>query len=232
VIGFAHRGAAATKREQNTLSAFERALHMGARGLEADIGLTADGVPVLLHPRVALRRGPPISRLRRNELPSDISGLADLYARCGHDYDLSLDMGEPGAADAVVQIASEYDAIDRLWLTYWRLPTLEMWRERWPALHLVYATIPLGRKRTARIVAQLASRRVDAINVFHYLCRAHLIAEAHEQDMKIFAWGIRSRRALERAVSRDVDGVYCDDAAAMVDVLKPWQATSDSAKPG
>ena len=45
-IGFAHRGASAHAPE-NTLEAFELAVRLGAGGLESDVWLTADGVPVL-----------------------------------------------------------------------------------------------------------------------------------------------------------------------------------------
>ena len=47
-IGFAHRGASAHAPE-NTLEAFVLARRLGATGLESDVWLTADGVPVLDH---------------------------------------------------------------------------------------------------------------------------------------------------------------------------------------
>jgi glycerophosphoryl diester phosphodiesterase len=43
-----HRGARGLAPE-NTLAAFERALQLGVTTLELDIGITADGVPVILH---------------------------------------------------------------------------------------------------------------------------------------------------------------------------------------
>jgi glycerophosphoryl diester phosphodiesterase len=46
IIG--HRGASALAPE-NTLIAFERALHDGADGLEFDVHVAADGVPVIIH---------------------------------------------------------------------------------------------------------------------------------------------------------------------------------------
>lgn len=44
----AHRGASAYAPE-NTLAAFQRAFEMGADGIELDVSLTRDGVPVVLH---------------------------------------------------------------------------------------------------------------------------------------------------------------------------------------
>ena len=44
-IAFGHRGARAHARE-NTLEAFTLALRLGATGLESDVWVTADGVPL------------------------------------------------------------------------------------------------------------------------------------------------------------------------------------------
>lgn len=46
----AHRGASAVAPE-NTLAAFKLALAMGADGVEFDVNLSADGVPVVIHDR-------------------------------------------------------------------------------------------------------------------------------------------------------------------------------------
>ena len=54
-IAFGHRGARAHAPE-NTLEAFELALRLGANGLESDVWLTADGVPVLDHDGLLRRR--------------------------------------------------------------------------------------------------------------------------------------------------------------------------------
>ena len=105
-IAFAHRGARAHAPE-NTLEAFVLARRLGATGLESDVWCTADGVAVLDHDGVVG------SRLRRRAdhrgaapaLPSHIPTLADLYAECGTDFELSLDVKDPAAAAATVAVA-------------------------------------------------------------------------------------------------------------------------------
>lgn len=208
-ILFAHRGSPATPREQNTLPAFARALALGAGGLESDVGLTADDVPVLIHPSL-LRRGPNVATMRRAELPPDIPTLDDLYRQCGTSFHLSLDMAQPRAAEAVVQTATTWGALDRLWLTYWRIDTMRAWRRRWPDLHLVYATIPLLPARPGGTIDRLAHLRVDALNVFHGFLFRRTVHAAHERGLLVFAWGVKRRAALHRALNRGVDGVFTD----------------------
>ena len=76
-IGFAHRGARAHAPE-NTLDAFALALRLGATGLETDLWLTADGVPVLDHDGVVRRRGRqrPIAAVAKSALPASIPPLS------------------------------------------------------------------------------------------------------------------------------------------------------------
>jgi glycerophosphoryl diester phosphodiesterase len=48
VLNVAHRGASAAA-PANTLAAFEKAIELGADGIEFDVHLSADGVPVVIH---------------------------------------------------------------------------------------------------------------------------------------------------------------------------------------
>lgn len=48
VLNIAHRGASAAA-PPNTLAAFEKAIELGADGIEFDVHLSADGVPVVIH---------------------------------------------------------------------------------------------------------------------------------------------------------------------------------------
>src|SRR5579883_3471911 len=122
-LRFAHRGAPVPPVCENTLAAFAAALRAGAEGLESDVWLTADGVPVLLHGSGRLR-GRPVATLRRDELPRQIPSLEQLWQQLGSGFDLALDMAAPQAAATVVELARRYDGLDRLWLTYWRLPRM------------------------------------------------------------------------------------------------------------
>jgi glycerophosphoryl diester phosphodiesterase len=196
------------------LVAFERALALGAGGIESDVLLTADGVPVLVHAGISLR-GPRISKVNREDLPPHIPSLRDLYERCGTDFDLALDMAAPAAASEVVRVAGELGAIERLWLTYWRLPELRAWRERWPAARLVYPAMPIGRRRSAALLQRLAAIRVDALNVHYRLCSLHLLEQTHASGLLLFAWGVKDEGRLQRVARLGVDGVFCDDAAAL-----------------
>src|SRR4051812_3405657 len=142
-IAFAHRGARAHARE-NTLEAFTLALKLGANGLESDAWLTEDGVVVLDHDGVAggrVRRRA-IASVPRSALPDHIPTLEDLYAECGTGFELSLDVKDAGAAEAVVAVAKAAggDALGRLWLCHGDWNRVAGWRSLSDDVHLVDST--------------------------------------------------------------------------------------------
>jgi len=105
-IAFGHRGARAHAPE-NTLAGFELALKLGATGLESDVWVTSDGIPVLDHDgvvRKSLGRTRPIAELHRAALPSHIPSLAELIDRCGTGYHLSLDLKDAVSGQAVIDV--------------------------------------------------------------------------------------------------------------------------------
>lgn len=229
VIGFAHRGAPVRRSGGNTLPAFRRALELGAGGLETDIGLTSDGVPILRHAGISFRRE---RAVEARALPPDVPTLQALYGTCGTDFELSLDMARPDAVDAVVRVAAAAGALDRLWLTYWRVATLREWRRRFPGIHLVYPTLPLRAGAASRLIGRLAGEGIDVLNVHHRFCRARLVDDAHAAGLRLFAWGIRSPRSLPRVVALGVDGVYCDHVEGMVATLRAAHSPEEAGPTG
>lgn len=74
---FAHRGGAALAPE-NTLAAFAHALALGSDGLECDVRLSRDGVPVVIHDKTLDRTtdaAGPVSALSADELRAVDAGF-------------------------------------------------------------------------------------------------------------------------------------------------------------
>jgi glycerophosphoryl diester phosphodiesterase len=223
-IAFAHRGARAHAPE-NTLEAFKLALRLGATGLESDVWLTSDGVPVLDHDgvvRVRLRRRP-IGEFRRAELPPHMPSLAELLETCGTDYHLSLDVKDGTAGPVVVAVVREHDPalLGRLWLCY------PNWQEA-AALRSLDADIKLvDSTRLSRIkegperrAATLANAGVDAVNLHHSDWSGGLTTLFHRFDRYTLAWDAQYERVLEELLRMGIDGVYSDWVDRMTDAFR------------
>lgn len=221
-IAFAHRGARAQARE-NTIEAFTLALELGATALESDVWLTADGEAVLDHDGVVggwLRRRP-IARLNRAELPPHVPSLEDLYAACGTDIQLSLDVKDPAAAPRVMEVARAAGALPRLWLCHPDPALLHSWRDGSDELRLVNSTrlghIKEGPERRA---AALAAAGIDAVNLHYLDWSGGLTTMFHRFGVLAFGWDAQLRRVLDELVDMGIDGVYSDHVDRMTDAVK------------
>jgi glycerophosphoryl diester phosphodiesterase len=220
-IGFAHRGASAHAPE-NTLEAFELALRLGATGLESDVWVTADGVAVLDHDGIA-RRFPRrlIRDTPRSALSAHVPSLAELYDRCGTDFELSLDVKTPDATPAVIEVARDAagDAERRLWLCHpdWR--QVAEWRDRTEARLVDSTRIDRIAEGPERRAATLQQHGIDAIN-FHWSdWSGGLTTLFHRFDRLCLGWDAQHRRILDELLEMGIDGVFSDHVDRMMEAL-------------
>ena len=190
---------------ENTLEAFTLALSRGATGLESDVWLDVSGTPVLHH-------GPP-HKEKKPPLP-----LAELFARCGTDFDLSLDMKGPNTAAATVEVAraAGFD-MRRLWLCGGSGNSIA-WRVHDPEVRLVTDL----RWRDAvfhprPVIARLAASGIDAVNLRHGRWTRRLVRVVHDAGMLAFAWDVNHRWTKRYVLAVGVDGIYSDHVRLLVD---------------
>ena len=192
------------ERPENSLAAFQHSLSLGVTGLESDIWLGPHGEPVLSH-------GPP---------QPDAVDLAELFALCGTDFDLSLDMKGPDAARRTVEVAREagFD-LRRLWLCGGGLRSAH-WRELDPEVRLVtdmrWRDAVFGGRRG---MAAVSAAGIDAVNLRHGRWSRRLIRHAHEAGLLAFGWDVQFSWTMRWAVRRGLDAVYSDRPRLLVEVL-------------
>lgn len=218
-ITFAHRGASADAPE-NTLEAFRLALDLGARGLESDARLSADGEVVLVHGAVAREgwRRKRVAQSRAADLAElSVPRLADLYDELGTEYELSLDVYDPAAGSVLLEVARDVGALDRLWLCSSKTDLLVKLGQRAPEAHLVHSVrrrkIELSMERHA---AQLAALGIEVVNMHRSDWSAGLVELFHRFGVQTFAWDAQEVRHLRDLLAMDVDALYSDHVARMV----------------
>lgn len=220
-IGFAHRGARAHATE-NTLEAFTLGVRLGASGIESDVWLTADGVPVLDHDGVIGRlRRTPIGRLDRSSLPPHIPSLAELYATIGPDLPVSLDVKDERAFEATVAVAEEAGAVSNLWLCHPSWQVVAGWRGRSEQVHLVDST-RIGRieEGPERRAMSLREAGIEVINMHHSDWTAGLTTLFHRFGIECFGWDAQQPRILDGLLDMGIDALYSDHVDRMVDAMR------------
>jgi glycerophosphoryl diester phosphodiesterase len=225
-IGFAHRGASADARE-NTLEAFALALSLGATGLESDVWITADGVPVLDHDGVT-PDGVAIREVERAALPVHVPALHELYAACGHDFELALDVMDPDAARAVVAVARAAGDPARLWLCHWNWRVVAGFRGLDPAVRLVDSTrVAVMRTEPRKRAERMVALGIDALNLRCTDWSEALVGAFRERGRRILAWDAQDEAALARILALDVDAVFSDHVARMMCAIRAGSPRTD-----
>ena len=210
------------------MTAFRDALARGCTGLESDVHVAADGVPVLVHDPV-IRRG--IRRVRVGSTPSTdlaalgIPSLADLYAELGTDFELSLDAKGPGSPTAMLAAAETVgpEAIGRLWICSARVEELEELRSASPDVRLVHSV----RRRVLgteleRHAARLSALKVDALNMHRTDWSLGLVTLFQRFGVQAFAWDVQEVRHLRDLLAMRIDAVYSDWVDRMVATVAEW----------
>lgn len=205
---------------ENTLEAFSLATVLGATGLESDVWLTSDGIPVLHHDP---KFGPfyhrrLISRIAQYALPTHIPTLDALYRTVGARYQISLDVGAPEGVPQIIDVTDRHSgAPERLWLCHRDWETVAAWREIDTRVRLVDSTrlerIGEGPERRA---AHLAAAGINAINLHESDWTNGLTTLFHRFGLKCLGWDAQHPRQIDRLLMIGIDGLYSDHVDRMV----------------
>ncbi|MEO7397576.1 MAG: glycerophosphodiester phosphodiesterase [Ilumatobacteraceae bacterium] len=223
-IAFAHRGGRAHAPE-NTMAAFKLGLKLGATGIESDVWLTADGIPVLEHDGFVKHwlQKRKISDLRRSQLPSFVPSLTELVEECGTGFHLSLDLKGPGTGQAVLDVMHDVgpDLLPRLWLCHHAWQTLLPLRSSLDGAKLVDSTrlarIKEGLERRA---ATLSNEGVHALNMHHTDWNGGLVSMCHRFELCAIAWDLQHEHLLRNMLRMGIDGVHSDWVDRMMEAYR------------
>lgn len=200
------------------------ALKLGATGLESDVWVTSDGIPVLDHDGVVKRslgRARPIGETPRAALPRHVPSLVELIERCGTEYHLSLDLKDAVSGQVVIDVVAEMAPalLERVWLCAPQWQSLLPLRDQ--GVKLVDSTrlsrIKEGPERRA---ANLRENGIDAVNLHHSDWNGGMVALFHRFDRVAFGWDVQEPHILQAAWRMGLDGVYSDWVDRMIEIYR------------
>lgn len=219
-IAFGHRGARAHERE-NTIASFGLALRLGATGLESDVWLTSDGVPVLDHDGLVkgrFGRSRRIAEVPRSALPHHVPTLAELYDTCGPGLVLSLDLKDPASGLRVIEVVTEAapDALSDLWLCAPRWQDLADLRGR--GVKLVESTsLKAMKEGPERRAATLQREGIHCVNMHHSEWTGGTVVLFHRFERYCFGWDMQQPHIIQAGLRMGLDGIYSDWVDRMVE---------------
>lgn len=167
-------------------------------------------------------RSRPIASVARRSLPTHVPTLEELYAECGTDFELSLDVKDAAAAETVAAVARTAGgaATDRLWLCFPDWEVLAGWRTNLADIHLVDSTrLKSMRQGPERRAAQLSAAGIDAINLHYAEWTGGLTTLFHRFGRLAFGWDAQHERIITSLHRMGIDGIYSDHVDRLVDAL-------------
>ena len=220
---FAHRGGCALGPE-NTIAAFDLGMAAGADGLEFDVHLSSDGVPVVHHDdtleRTTSGSGPIASRtaaeLARVDsgCPFGIPTLADVLRRYP-DVPLIVEMKVDSEAmgEAVARAVRAAGAARRVCAAGYGSRSAAAARAALPemassashrevtwALYRSWARVPVRR-------APFGGYQVPEVAAGHRIVSPRFIRHAHQAGLKVQVWTVDDEPDMRRLLSWGVDGL-------------------------
>jgi glycerophosphoryl diester phosphodiesterase len=124
---FAHRGYHAEAPE-NSLAAFAAAVRLGVDGIETDVRLSRDGLPVIIHDRVTTRQHP-VAGLTRREIEADVGHPVPILAEildAFPDVLWNIEIKTPEAWPAAARTLAQFQRTRRLLVTSFRHDIVEL----------------------------------------------------------------------------------------------------------
>lgn len=205
-----HRGVCA-RNPENTLEAFQAAIALGVDGIETDVRLSADRLPVLCHDRIT-PDGREVSRLTRDELAEalghpvpTLDEALDIWASGLWNVEIKT----PAAAEATHEVLREYAGSHNILITsFWH--------------NLVETT---GQDRRLRYGALLANRPADHESLNAMLDRlpslscvvwdyevldSALLGQLLDRGIKSLCYGVKTKEEHAACWTLPLSGVITD----------------------
>ena len=239
-LDFGHRGASFHAPE-NTLSAFRLAREMGVDGIELDVQLSRDGIPIVMHDATVDRTTEgtgAVADLSLGELreldagswfSSDFAGegvptLAEVFEAVGQDMTLNLELKvmsaeRTGLEEKVTDCIASYGTEDQVLISSFNPLALERVRQTHPHLRLALLYGP----STPQAKREHWVQRLHPLSAVHP--EYHLVDETHLQwarshDCRINTWTVDQPKELQRLIALEVDGIITNRPDLLATMLR------------
>lgn len=221
IIG--HRGASGHAPE-NTLPAFEKAIEMGADGVELDLWPAADGTPVVIHDEE-------LERTHRHNGKVTAMDVADLRGLDIPSYAQVLELAQgklvvftelKGPREDKVAEAIHHGVTEDGW-SYAALPVISFNHAQLERLKRANPDIRIGASFSRKMLEHIpAAERINfmltrarnmqafAINPDYRLVTPELVERAHAAGLQVNVWTVNAPDAMHDLMAMGVDSIMTD----------------------
>ena len=228
-----HRGDSA-HAPANTVAAFRAADGAGAQGVELDVHLTADGVPVVIHDGGVDAttdghghvRDMTLREIQQLDAGSyfdaaftgeRIPTLAEALAAMGDRMRVNIELkpqakGTRELEQAVAKVVVESDMQTRVWFSSFKPYSLHQIRQFAPDIPCALLVSPVT--LSSLLLAPVTP--MEAIHVHYSMCSQWLIDTAHRLGLRVGVWTVDDVGVAAQLWSYGVDAIITNDPAKLL----------------
>lgn len=228
-INYAHRGASAYA-PQNTMLAFYLGLYMGANGIETDVKLSKDGVPVLFHDdsleKIAGVEGR-ISdftfeelqeiTITKNNLSDKITGFEDFLKHFSfRDLTFAIELKQKDVVQITADLLRKYNLIEKTVITSFDYEELCLMRSYAPEFKCGFLTSEISDE----LLSDMKKKGISEICPIASLATPENVKIWHDMGFNVRAWGIGDEGLMKSAYDAGVDGMTVNFPDKLTEYIK------------
>ena len=234
---FAHRGASRVAPE-NTLAAFRQAVEIGADGIELDVQLSADGVPVVIHDTTVDRTTDgsgwvqklTLAQLRGLDAGSHagaafagerIPTLEEVLTEVGDKLIVDIELKYPTVETAsleaqVIEVIRRLGMQRRVWLSSFKPYALHTARRLAPEMPcgLIYGPLSPGSWLLGPITPH------ESIHPHASFVSARMMQRARRRGQRVITWTVDDPTQAQQLATCGVDAIITNTPAALLDAIR------------
>jgi glycerophosphoryl diester phosphodiesterase len=228
---WAHRGASGHAPE-NTLVAFEKAMAMGADGIECDLRESRDGEVVIFHdPTVKRLTGQngrvvdlTLSELKRLDIGSwfapsfagqKIVTAEEFIGKVPPPFLMNLEI-KAASPQKVVDLIQKKGIADRIVVSSFDHILLKKVRSLHPTLPIGYL---VNREPLKKILQEARRLEAVSINIASKQVTADRIENAHREKLKVYVYTVNDPAQMASFIEMGVDGLFTNYPDRLAELL-------------
>lgn len=225
---FAHRGASMYAPE-NTMASFELAYEMGAEGIETDVHLTKDQMPVLMHDEKVDRttngkgyiKEYTLNQLKKLDAGSWLSekykgtqiiSLEELliWAKSKSlclNIELKNNKIDYEHLETIVyEMLKHYQLLDRTIISTFSVKSLKRLKQFYQEVEIALLTA----KGSKQLINKAIDLGVNSLHIEYSSLTTTLVERAHQKNIAIRVYTVNKPIQIVRCLSKKCDGIFTD----------------------
>lgn len=233
---FAHRGAS-SEAPENSLIAFSKATEIGVDFVELDVHLSKDREIIVIHDENTKRvtghdgliQNMTLKEIKKlncgnDSITAEIPTLEEVINLTKNKINLQIEIKVVGLTNQLIALLKKYDILQTVVISSFNHGELLKIQKIDPSIKLA-ALEPTGTGWVINwifhkgIVNSAVDNKFYAIHPFSKIVNKNLVDFAHKNGIKVNVWTVDRRRAIEKLIEMNIDGIITNDPRFVKDLL-------------